>query len=109
MRIFPTLEKQLASSHHRTPNSNISQGVDGTVVLSPKFYLGLPQLPLAVGGVIELQQGRALAPHVLGQSHVPRQHLISAKEEYPASPCAKILSPAPLQRKRVSAALSCLL
>lgn len=42
------------------------------------LYLGLPQLPLAVGGVIELQQGCALSSDVLGHSHVLHQHFIPA-------------------------------
>lgn len=42
------------------------------------LYLGLPQLPLTVGGVIELQQGRALPSDVLGHSHVLHQHFIPA-------------------------------
>ena len=58
--------------------TNISPGVDGPAIRSLKSYLRLPQLPLTVGGVIELQQGRALAPDVLRQRHVPHQHLIPA-------------------------------
>ena len=106
---LPNAEKQLVSSHHRTLNSNISPGVDGPAIRSLKSYLRLPQLPLTVGGVIELQQGRALAPDVLRQRHVPHQHLIPATWECPASPRATTLSPISLKRKRVSATPSCLL
>lgn len=64
-------DKQLISSHHRTQNLNISPGADGPAIRPLKSYLRLPQLPLTVGGVVELQQGRALAPDVLRQRHIP--------------------------------------
>lgn len=69
------------------------------IVLSLRPHLGLPQLPLAVGRIVELQQGRALPPDVLGHGHVPHQHFIPATETRPASPSYDGSLPGPSEKK----------